>query len=388
MELRVRNSGTVVDELQFEVVGAAAPWAVVEPPSVSLFPQGEATVQVRFQPPRSPAPPAGPMPFAVAVTCREDAMGGVAEEGTIEVLPVASVTLELLPSVNRGRRGATYQIAVDNRGNTPVESTIAFVDTTEQLTGSVAVPVVRSDPGWASFTELKVKPRKRFWKGAAQSKPFQVTLDTHGGEFTTVDGTFLQESLLPKWLGKAVLALAALALVLAALWFLAMKPFVESAAEDAAKKEAAAATQTANEAKQAAESAAKAAEKAAEGGAPTPAPPSVPTPTGAPVAPTTKQDVRLTAASEDSKVFVVPGGKTFSVTDVVFSNPKGDQGTLTLYRGDVVWFQLNLANFRDSHDLHFATPIVVGSGQQLRLEANCSAGSCTDESIFIAGELG
>ncbi|MDQ3107441.1 MAG: hypothetical protein M3Q68_06500, partial [Actinomycetota bacterium] len=38
VEVRVRNTGQIVDVLHVEVVGDAAAWAVVEPPSVSLFP--------------------------------------------------------------------------------------------------------------------------------------------------------------------------------------------------------------------------------------------------------------------------------------------------------------------------------------------------------------
>ena len=38
LELRLRNTGTVVDEFSLSVLGDAAGWASVEPPTISLFP--------------------------------------------------------------------------------------------------------------------------------------------------------------------------------------------------------------------------------------------------------------------------------------------------------------------------------------------------------------
>src|SRR5437870_12073428 len=37
-ELRVRNTGRIVDQFSFEALGDAAPWTTFEPSSVSLFP--------------------------------------------------------------------------------------------------------------------------------------------------------------------------------------------------------------------------------------------------------------------------------------------------------------------------------------------------------------
>ena len=52
VEVRVRNTGTVVDEFTLDVLGDAAGWAAVEPPVLSLFPGAEGTANVVFRPPR------------------------------------------------------------------------------------------------------------------------------------------------------------------------------------------------------------------------------------------------------------------------------------------------------------------------------------------------
>src|SRR5207253_201876 len=48
-EVRIRNSGTVVDQFTLEVLGDASSWAIVEPAVIPLFPGAEAVAR-----PRSP----------------------------------------------------------------------------------------------------------------------------------------------------------------------------------------------------------------------------------------------------------------------------------------------------------------------------------------------
>src|SRR2546422_11527797 len=64
-EVRIRNSGTVVDQFTLEDPGDASAWAVVEPAVVPLFPGAEAVAPIRFTPPNSSSSPARAGPFAV-----------------------------------------------------------------------------------------------------------------------------------------------------------------------------------------------------------------------------------------------------------------------------------------------------------------------------------
>ena len=85
IEVRVRNTGSVVDEFALDVLGDAAGWAAVEPPTLSLFPGAEGTAQAVFRPPRAASTPAGAVPFGLRARSREDAAGSAVEEGTVEV---------------------------------------------------------------------------------------------------------------------------------------------------------------------------------------------------------------------------------------------------------------------------------------------------------------
>ena len=62
----------------------------------------------------------------------------------------------------------------------------------------------------AGFAKVKVSPQKRFWRGQPKTRPFQLFVTPEGGPPITLDGTMLQESVLPPWFLKALLALIGL----------------------------------------------------------------------------------------------------------------------------------------------------------------------------------
>ena len=76
-QVRVRNTGSVVDQFTFQVLGDAQGWATLQPPTLSLFPGAEEAATITFSPPRSPQVPAGQMPFGIHVMSKEDAAGSV-----------------------------------------------------------------------------------------------------------------------------------------------------------------------------------------------------------------------------------------------------------------------------------------------------------------------
>src|ERR1700730_8487703 len=138
--LQVRNTGSVVDEFSFEVVGPAAAWTTVDPEVLPLFPGDEGTVTIRMAPPRLPTTPAGEAPFGVKVISREDPEGSVVEEGTVTIAAFSEVTAELTPRTSRGRRGAIHSLAVDNRGNTTLDARLSANEPDGLLRSSVAPP--------------------------------------------------------------------------------------------------------------------------------------------------------------------------------------------------------------------------------------------------------
>jgi hypothetical protein len=391
--IQVRNTGSVVDEFSFEVLGSAAAWSSVEPARLTLYPGTEESVTVRFAPPRfGEAPSAGPVPFAVRVSSREDPGSTRVEEGIITVLPFMDAVAELVPRTAHGRRSAKFELAFDNRGNTRINAPLAAIDPDNVLRFRVNPPTLVAEPWSASFATVTVMPRKKFWKGPAQTKNFQIVAEPEAMPAVAADGTLLQEALLPPWAIKAALALLALLALLLVLWFTVLKPQIKSTAKKAAQQQVAS-PQTQAAIKTSAAQAAK--QASGGGGAPTPgAPPVAPAnpaaPAAAPAAVATSApiDNRLTTTGSGTASYTVPAGKVLQVTDIVLENmANDDKGTLSIQRNGATLLSVALENFRDL-DYHFVSPIIFTAGQKLQLLTNVTTcnGTC-QPAIYYSGYL-
>jgi hypothetical protein len=394
IEVRIKNTGTVVDEFSIDVLGDAAGWAAVDPPTVSLCPGADATVRAVFSPPRLASTPAGQVPFGLRVRSKEDPAGSAVEEGSVQVGSFMEPHAELVPRTSRGSSSASHDLAVDNRGNTRLSADIEAADADRQLRFDVKPPAVVVDPGMAGFARVRVRPAKRFWRGQPKTRPFQLYVKPAGGLPIALDGTLVQESILPPWFMRALLALLVAAILLAVLWLTLLKPTIQSAAADAVASPLASLKNDVNQALGNAGLPTMPANGGGGGGggaSPTPSPttassgggsptPAAPTPTpGVEIAGLgTPIDGRLDSANKS-----FPSTGTLFVTDFVFSNPNGAAGQLVIMRNTTPLLQLRLENFRD-YDLHFVTPIVITTGQQLNLSLACTSSPC-DPAVFYSG---
>jgi hypothetical protein len=233
----VRNTGSVVDQFAIDVLGDAAAWSVVEPAQLSLFPGNEGAATVFLRPPRAASVAAGSVPFAVRVRSKEDPQGSVAEEGIIEIGHFDDLAAELVPRTTRGRRKAVVDLAIDNRGNVPLNAMVQVVDPDAALRFEARPPAVVAEPGTATFSKVEVRPRSRFLRGSPRTHPFQVLVTSDGREPVVADGVMLQEQMVPKWVPKALLGALALLALFAIAWLTLLKPSIKSAAKVAAAEE-------------------------------------------------------------------------------------------------------------------------------------------------------
>ncbi|MGI5216110.1 COG1470 family protein [Plantactinospora sp. CA-290183] len=393
------NTGTVVDQATVEVVGPSAEWSVVEPPMLNLYPGESGEVRVRFAPPRSPAPPAGAVPFGIRVRSGDDLSDSVVEEGTLDLAPFTDLRAELLPQTSQGVRRGRHRLDLANQGNVPVGAEVVLADPDDRLRFAIKQPRVRTEPGASSEVTFLAIPRRTFLRGPQQNRPFQVSVLPDQGEPVSLAGTFEQRPLVPKWAVTGAVALLALGIVLATLWFGLLRPAIRSAAEDAAEAQVSPAVAAAAQAK---EQAARAEQKADEAGGPSPgaAGPDAtgggdgPGAAGAEPVPLTRPfDFRIPASAAprtsgfDFFTSSQRGDRPLDVTDIQLQNPAGDTGILRLLRDDAVIFEFGLENFRD-YDNHFVVPLRFGADEELRVAVRCrNAGSkrCTS-SVTVSGK--
>jgi hypothetical protein len=417
-DIRVRNTGMVVDRIALEVLGELEPWTEIEPAQLNLLPGTDATVRLIFQVPRSPVVLAGEVDFAVRASSQEDPDGSVIEEGTITVLPFDELSAELEPKTVRARRVSRFRLVVSNLGNHPVTTEISALDEDDLLDFRTRPAAVVAHPGTSTYVRLRAAPRKRFVKGPDKALPFQAFVLPEAADPVTVDGAVLQRQMMPKWLLPAIALVTVVVVALLALWFLVLKPTVQStaAAVVAAQSQqlaagASAASQAAVQANQAAANANTAAGSGAGGGAGGSKPGAANgsgagagtgagTP-GASTAPTTPDagsaaagtpvsaDLQSNAAPTTSASFTTypyafaAGQKTLQVSDLVLQNPMGDSGILQIRAGGQPLLVFGLDDFR-SQDLHFVQPLVFTATAPLTLAVECLNAGATHCSAAVS----
>jgi Tol biopolymer transport system component len=173
----VKNTGQIVDEFRFDLVGLPAAWATVTPPSISLFPGTAGAVQVRFAPPRNASVPPTTETFGIRVRATADATFSFVEEGTLTVHPFAELAARIVPRTSRAsllHRRATHRLILENTGNAALVVEAAAADPDERLDLSVAPPAVTVNPGGTATVVVAVRARQRVISGQAPTLGFVV----------------------------------------------------------------------------------------------------------------------------------------------------------------------------------------------------------------------
>ena len=141
---------------------------------------------------------------------------------------------ELVPRTNRGRRKGSHTLAVDNRGRhrsrptcRPWTPTTSSGSPSSRRTSS-SPPGRPGSPNWSS-------PLKRFMRGPSVAHPFEVLVNPAKDQPLPVQGTLLQEALIPKWAPKAAVGVLVVGLAGVALWATLLKPQVKSTAKEVAQ---------------------------------------------------------------------------------------------------------------------------------------------------------
>ena len=378
LPLRVSNTGDTVEDYHLELVGPPAQWTTIDQSDFTLYPGTSTTANLDVHPPRSPEVPAGELRFGIRVIPVDHPEEAVVPEAVVVVLPYLETTAELVPHTSRGRLGATHQVAVDNRGNIPVTALLSLTDPGQLLRVDPLGPAVTVAPGQAVFADIKVKPVALLWRGTPRTIPFTVTVSPQDSPSVPLEGGHLQEPLLPPWLGKALLALLALLLALAVLWFWLLRPAIQSAAKEAAAESVGAPAKVAATSAQAAEAAQNEAVLAAEqaAGSAAKADKAVQAVSGPPKPKTVTAPFseRLNATASPGSIvtdsYTVKPKQSVSLTDFVLENSQGDEGLISMAVNGKVILQQALESFRTT-DYHFVTPFVAPEDSEITMSIVC-----------------
>lgn len=322
------------------------PAAVFAPPTV---PAGTYTIDVQATTGNSSAPPpdgenSGP-PAAPEVALAN---------GTVEIIAHSDYSIALQPVTSRGARGGRHTVRVANTGNVVLSLELSPDETgDEQLNVAVEPSSLSVPPGLTGDAAVRATPATTYWSGPNQDHVVALHATSDAGRTDALVGAYQQRPKLPNWVGPAA-AGAFVALLLGAIaWFALARPWVQDTADEAAAEAIELDRAALQERIEELEAAAAEAEEL---------------PLGTPI------DLRLqvepTGGNTETDAVTVESDTIVSITDVVFQNPSGAVGTVSLLRGDEVLLRSELANFRD-FDLHFVAPYQFDDADKIVLSVEC-----------------
>ncbi|MCE9621157.1 MAG: hypothetical protein K8R99_02305 [Actinomycetia bacterium] len=359
LQMTVVNLADTTDAFVLTPSGLAAAWTTIEPATLTLFGGTQQVVAVEVRPPMLPSTTAGPTLLPVRIVPHSDPDDVRGAETTIVIGSSQSRRLDVLQPAQRGRRGATFEMMLENRGNTPASCRLRVIDPSGRVEGEFDPPAAGVEPGASTLIRLKLRTKGMQWERRARTLPFRIDADQTGSPTATAEATFVQVPIVPeRMVGRLVAAAGALALI-AACWFTVVKPAIRDAADEAVKDAQPTAATTPNtnpdNTGQTNQTVASTLVPIVNDGQPT----------AIPFSPIAAQGETI------EQRYSVPAGQVLQVTDLIVQNPNADQGTLTIQRNEVVLFTYRLDNIFSDVGVPLVTPIEFLTGQDLVVVVSC-----------------
>ena len=383
--LTVANLGGSTESFALAPAGLAAGWTTIRPGYVTLFGGSEESVDVEVRPPRLPSTTAGPVALGVRIVPQATPDDVTSAETTLHIGATHDRSITTLQPALRTRRRATFELMLENQGNSLASCRLHLIDPSHRLDGDFDPPAVGVEPGGTALVRLKVRAAKRQWERRSRSMPFRVDADQQGADTVTAQATLVQAPVIPERLLPRLAALLLLAAALTGAWFGIVKPYIDRSAERAAEeREPVPATTVAIT-------------------TPGDDPPPPPTTTVVSVTPSVPVEPRGTNFSaslptevargeQQANQYTVPADSTLDVTDLLVQNPFGDQGVVRVRVGNIA-LTYNLINLEGFDAVNqWVTPIRLQPGEAVTVEVTCSevgqqgAGACAP-TVVVGGVL-
>ena len=170
----VRNRGRGGEDYSLELLGPAASWGRVSPPTIVLPSGGAVDAKLVFAPPLVPPAPASEIPFAVRCVSQVDAERSAVAEAVLVVDPVSDINFEIEPMRVRARWSSRHVIEVENRGNAAAELQPVIVDPNHDLSFAVSPRVLHLPVSGRQLVVFKARVRHPKLVGASTTRSFQV----------------------------------------------------------------------------------------------------------------------------------------------------------------------------------------------------------------------
>jgi len=357
LQLTVVNLSDTTDSFTLTPTGMAAHWTTLRPATVTLFGGAQQVVDVEVSPPALPTTAAGPTSLAVRVAPQADPEQPASAETSIVIGDTHDRRVHVLQPAVRTRRRASFDVMVENRGNSLATCRLHLHDPSGRVQGRFDPPSVSIDPGTSALSQLTVRATSRVWRRPGRTTTLRIDADQSGVETASTTATLVQSAMLPEHVGARSVGVVVGVALLVGAWFWPVRPAIRDAARDAVRDMQPSSATTVP--------------------ASTPATgdttPSSGTPDADGTILNTSLAIEVAVGETASNEFAVPTGQVLHITDLVVQNPQGDQGSLIISRDDEQLFTYSLANvaFADV-DQPLVTPIEVRAGERLVVTITCT----------------
>lgn len=377
LQLTVLNLADTTDSFVLTPVGMAAGYTTIKPAQLTLFGGAQETVEIEVRPPLLPSTTAGPTSLSVRIVPQRDPDTIANAETTLLIGASFDRRVNVMQPAQRGRRGAGYDMMVENKGNTLASVRLHLIDPTGRVEGEFDPPAAGIEPGGSTLVRLKLRSTGLQWERHPRTIPFRIDADQAGSPTASAGATFVQAPVVPERLLARLLGAAAVLGLAFVGWTAVVRPAIDDAAQRAVDEAAPAPTTTV---------AGSTVDTAVD-----PTESTVPTEDAGAIV-NLQLPVSVAQGQTGANQYTVPEGSTLRVTDLIVQNPQLDQGTLTIGRDTVVLLSYNLGNVFSDVAVPLVTPIELKAGEQLVVTVSCTgiidqtATTC-NPAVLVSGVL-
>lgn len=208
LAIEVVNTSDVIDGVTATVFGLDPSWVRMDPPVVTLFPEGVGHLTLIFNVPT--ACPAGDSVLLIRVASTLDADRHVEHDVWITVDPVESAEMQLRPSLVVGGSEAAFNVELANTGNIATELTLSVTEPTSTAEVLISPPAVVVQPQQAARALVEISAR-RPWFGTSVNRTLQISA-TSPTLTVTQTARFTQKPRIPRGVLTAVILAGIIAL--------------------------------------------------------------------------------------------------------------------------------------------------------------------------------
>ncbi len=384
LSLAIENVGDRTETFTIIPAGLTAGWTTVTRPNVTLFAGSRDVIEVVVRPPAIHSTSAGPTSLSVRVVPQSDPDEVTVTETIVSVAPFDDRRIVMLQPLQRGRRRATYEFMVDNRGNNLANCRLHLVDASGRVDGTFDPPAVGVAPGSSSLVQLRLRAGHGFFRRVERQIDFEIEASEASHEPALGRAALIQPPTFPARSALKALGWALGALAVVAAWYGVVRPELRDAADRAV-------------AERLAEIEADRADTdvtIVESATPTT------TPTDDTVAesqvvgtPTSYRiDVDAGVTQERSESVTVQPDSTFCLTDTVIQNPNADLGTAQLLHNSDVIYTWDLATVAGNQFEPRITCLPFQPSDNIVLSVRCdavgdTAGTGCQVAVLLTGLL-